>query len=170
MKTLLSISLLLALLFGCSTEKKPGQSKEPPLPHMQPSMQALAATVVQAVADSNVDLLYDLVVTKDEYRDVVWVNLDSVEIRGLLLEEVWGWNARDSDKAIARMVGDFAHKEFQMMRLDPPRDTRVRNEIKVHRGNWIHIQERDAPEEDTWRMINVVLEYQGWFKVITYDD
>lgn len=177
MKIILSVSLLFILLYGCGGgEKSPqqtapqtAQSKEPPLPHMQPSMEALAATVVQALADSNVDLLYDLVVTKDEYRDVVWANLDPKEINGLPMEDAWLWNARDIDKAVGRFSSDYAHQDMQLIRVSPPRETRVRNEIKVHRGNWIEVAVRDQPEE-TWRLLNVVLEYKGWYKVIAYND
>ncbi|MCB1060223.1 MAG: hypothetical protein KDB65_08325 [Calditrichaeota bacterium] len=181
MKSVFLVSILFLLLAGCGNKEKKTESavppteqsersKEPPLPYMQPTLRDLAAAVVEAVADSNVDLLYNMMVTKDEYRDYVWANLDTVEVRGLTVDEVWGWNARDSDKAIGRMVGDYAHKEIQFTRLDPPRDIRTRGNIKVYRGNWIHVQPRDEQEEATWRMINVVMEYQGWFKVITYDD
>jgi hypothetical protein len=169
MKTLISASLLFVLIFGCASEQKTTRTKEPPLPYMQPSMEALAAAVVQALADSNVDLLYNLVVTKDEYRDIVWANLDPKEINGLPMEEVWSWNARDIDKAIGRYSGEYAHKDMQLVRVNPPRETRIRNEIKVHRGNWIDVALRGEPEE-TWRLLNVVLEYEGWFKVIAYND
>jgi len=133
------------------------------------SPKALAAAVVQAVADSNAELLHNFCLTEQEYRDVVWANLDSNEAKQIPFEMSWGWNVRDTDKSIRRYVQEYAHHELQLTTVHKPRDIRERNKIKIVRGTRIEVSSGQAEPEE-WRMLNVILEYQGWYKVITYND
>lgn len=163
---LIVITALAAL--GCG-EIKPERAATAPLPHMFPSLESLVAAVVQAVADSNEQLLRDFVMTEAEYRDVVWANLDSMETKQVPMEMTWGWNVRDTETSISRYLGSYGGRELQLTRIAPAREVRERNQINVHRGVLIYVAQ-DGASEEAWKMLNVILEYQGWFKVITYHD
>jgi hypothetical protein len=169
MKKLLLFFLSFALLAVGCRDNGPKRASVAPLPNMFPSLKELAAAVVQAVADSNEQLLRDFVVTESEYRDVVWVNLDTSETRQLPFDMSWGWNVRDTNISILRYLESYGGHDLQLTRINPPAEVRLRNQIRVHRGTVIFVADGRGDEE-AWRILNVVLEYQGWYKVITYHD
>lgn len=157
---------LTSLGIGCG-ENRP----KAPLPNMFPSLDALAAAVVAAVQDSSTEKLLSFCVTEQEYRDIVWANLDSSETSqpAMPVERAWSWVVRDSEKAAQRYVAEFGGRELQMTKTTPPQRVREYEKMKVHRAMRISVAVGGAAEEE-WRLLNVVLEYQGWFKVITYND
>ncbi len=117
------------------------------------------------------DKLLSLCVTEQEYRDVVWANLDSSETSqpAMPLERAWSWVVRDTEKAANRYIGEFGGRELQLTKITPPQRVREYPKMKVHRAMRISVTV-DGSLEEEWRLLNVVLEYQGWFKVITYND
>ncbi len=141
------------------------------MPNMFPSLESLAAAVVEAVADSNEAKLKSFCVTEQEYRDYVWAKLDPSETNqpGMPVEKAWSWVVRDTDKAARRYVLEYGNLELQMTKITPPKSAKEYPEIKVHRGMRVSVTDSGGSEEE-WRLLNVILEYKGWFKVIAYND
>lgn len=164
---LIFLAVLVFTIAACSKSERPA----PPLPGMFPSMADLCAAVVGAVQDSSVEKVKALCVTEQEYRDVIWANLDSSETSQakMPVERAWSWVERDVDKAAGRYVSEFGKRDVRFIRLGDKKNVRTYPNMKVHRGQRI-IVTVDGAEEEEWRLLNIVLEYKGWFKVIAYND
>ena len=165
---LLLLAVVCLSIQSCTVGK---QANKSPLPNMYSSLDALAAAVVGAIADSSAEKLKALCVTEKEYREVVWANLDSAETshEQMPVERAWSWVERDVDKATRRYVAEFGNRDVRFLRLGAKKNVREYPNIKVHRGQRIVVT-ADGSDEQEWRLMNVVLEYKGWFKVIAYND
>ncbi|MBL0061416.1 MAG: hypothetical protein IPP40_08015 [bacterium] len=156
----------LLVLGGC---KAKGPSEPAPLPNMFPSLEALAEGIVEAVQDSSLERLQSYCLTEQEYRDVLWANLPEAEVRSMPVEKAWGWVKRDIEKASRRYIDDFGNHQLKIVKLTPPQEVRSYPNIKVHRAFRITVSDRGADPEE-WRLMNVILEYKGWYKVVAYND
>jgi len=136
---------------------------------MFPSLEALAEAVVTALEDSSVERLTSFCLTEQEYRDILWANLPEQETRGMPIEKAWGWVSRDVHKCSLRYMDDFGGSSLKLISVTPPQEVRSYLEIKVHRALRIKVSANGAEPEE-WRLLNVILEYKGWFKVIAYND
>ncbi|MBK8128187.1 MAG: hypothetical protein IPK53_04340 [bacterium] len=76
---------------------------------------------------------------------------------------------RDIEKASRRYIDDFGRHDLKMVKTTPPQEVRTYPQIKVHRAFRMTVSDRGAEPEE-WRLLNVVLEYKGWYKVIAYND
>lgn len=164
----LSFILLAVFVASCSSNKR---AKEAPLPNMYSTLDALAAAVVGAIQDSSFEKLQALCLTEQEYRNVVWANLDSSETSqpAMTVERAWSWVVRDTEKAGKRYVSEYGNRELQLTNVGPVKNVKTYPAMAVHRGLRIAVSV-DGTEPEEWRLLNVILEYKGWFKVITLND
>ncbi len=136
---------------------------------MFPSLEALADGVVEAIQDSSLERLQSFCLTEQEYRDILWANLPEQEVRNMPIEKAWGWVKRDVEKASRRYIDDFGGHKLTLVKISPPIEVRNYPNIKVHRAFRLSVSDRGAEPEE-WRLLNVILEYKGWFKVVAYND
>ena len=168
MRFALTVLALVALCtcYGCGDESP---AEPAPLPNMFPSLAALADGVVEALEDSSLERLQSYCLTEQEYRDILWANLPAAEVQNMPVEKAWGWVKRDIDKASRRYIDDFGRHDLKLVKTTPPQEVRTYPQIKVHRAFRMTVSDRGAEPEE-WRLLNVVLEYKGWYKVIAYND
>lgn len=153
-------------IFGC---KANGPTEPAPLPNMFPSLEALAEAIVEAIQDSSLEKLQSYCLTEQEYREILWANLPEAEVRSMPVEKAWSWVKRDVEKSILRYTSDFGKHQLKIVKQTPPQEVRAYPNIKVHRAFRITVSDRGAEPEE-WRLMNVVLEYKGWYKIIAYND
>ena len=166
---LICISALIGTLVVLTGCKAYSPSEPAPLPNMFPSLEALAEGVVYAIEDSSLVRLQSFCLTEQEYRDVLWANLPEAEVRNMPVEKAWGWVKRDVEKASRRYIDDYGNHDLEIVKITPPQEIRTYPNLRVHRAYRITVSDRGAEPEE-WRLLNVILEYKGWFKVIAYND
>lgn len=164
--TIIALVCACIVLGGCRSS---GPSEPAPLPNMFPSLEAMAEGVVEAIQDSSLERLQSFCLTEQEYSEILWANLPEQEVRNMPVEKAWGWVKRDVEKASRRYIDDFGNHQLKIVKLTSPQEVRSYPNIKVHRAFRITVSDRGAEPEE-WRLLNVILEYKGWFKVITYND
>ena len=105
-----SSALLLVLAFaGCG-------APPPPLANTHPSPEALAAAVLDALADNDRDRLAALALDGREFRDVVWPALPSSRPeRGVPVSYAWADLRQKSSNALRRLVAQWGGRRFTLL-------------------------------------------------------
>lgn len=168
MRKQILLALFSTYLFvqGCVSDS---QKESAPLPYMFPSLEALALGVVEAIEDSSLERLKSFCLTEQEYHEILWAGLPEQEVRGMPVEKAWSWVVRDVEKAARRYIGDFGGMEIALVKIVPPQEVRSYPTMKVHRAFRVFAS-ANGGEAEEWRLLNVILEYKGRFKVIAYND
>jgi hypothetical protein len=133
------------------------------------SLDDLARATIKAVEDSNETALRELLVSENEFRNVIWINMDAGEVNGITVEKAYGWNVRDAQKAVNRLLYDWGGKPYKLVKAEVLKETRRFERLSVLRG--VVITVRDSKGElQQWNLLNVVVEMNGRYKAIAFDE
>jgi hypothetical protein len=159
--------LLLSCIKTQSTETPP-RTANGVLGTSYSSANNLATAALKAIADSSSSELAALLVTKDIYRDVIWKTLPAEEIGNMSVEMAWEWVARDSEKAIRRILLDYGGKKLTLKRVYEQHETKFYPAMRIIRGLRI-VAEDPSGELIDLKLLNVVAEVDGLYKAIAFD-
>ena len=105
-----SYGLLLSLaVAGCGAPPSP-------LADAHPSSEALAAAVLDALADGDAGRLDALALNGQEFRDIVWPELPSSRPeRGVPVSYAWADLRQKSSNALGRLVARWGGRRFELL-------------------------------------------------------
>ena len=135
-----SSALILALaLAGCDAP--------PPLANAHPSPEALAAAVLDALADKDADGLAALALDGQEFRDVVWPELPSSRPeRGVPVSYAWADLRQKSSNALRRLVSQWGGRRFTLLGVAWDGETTDYGPYLVHRETRLRLLDETGRE------------------------
>ncbi len=167
---LAALSFILLFAVVCCNERRAFEvaSADIPLSNTYGSAEDLARAAIRAIEDSSEAGLQALQVSEQEYRNVIWLNLDAKEIGGLGVDKAWGWVQRDGVKAVNRALYDWGGRKWELVETRVLHEVRPRNRMNIIRGLAIVVEDKNG-ERETWDLLNVVVEMNGRYKVVAFD-
>jgi hypothetical protein len=162
LRALLPLSLSLLLSVGCRVA-----GSHLMLIHAQPSAEALAQKVLEALARQDDRSLKDLVVTKDEFCNVVWPELPSSETPNLTCD--WVWTSFGPSDVAGRRQTLAVHggKRYSFVGLRFAKTATEHRTFKVHEDGRV-IVKNDSGAETELKLFGSILELNGQFKLLSF--
>lgn len=158
-----------ALLLSCHTAPRSTTAEFPGLRGKSyTSLEKLAKATVKALNDSSKAKLNELRVSREEYEHVTWVRVPSELHANVTVDMAWEWVERDSKVAARRALNDFGCRGLRfdsVYVLDGVMEFPL---IRIHRDVRIVATDR-AGEVHDFKLLNVVAEVEGRFKVLAFD-
>ena len=161
---LLPLCLSLLLSVGCRAVG----STPRPLLYAQPSAEALAQTVLEALAKRDDQTLKNLVLTKDEFCNYVWPELPSSKINNLTCDWVWRSFKPNDISGRKQILSVYGGKPYNLIRLRYAKGTTEYKSFKVHEDARVVVQDSGGGKEQELKLFGSILEYDGQFKLFSY--
>lgn len=140
----------------------------PPLADAAPSSEALAAAVLDALADADADRLAALALDDREFREVVWPHLPaSRPERGVPASYAWADLHQKSSNALRRLVARRGGHRFTLLAVDHDSETTDYGAFRVHRETRLRVRDETGREIDV-RFYGSTLARDGEYKVFSF--
>ena len=159
-----SLVLLLALTpLGCDAIWNPSG-----LSNAYDSPEALAEAVLAAVEQNDRGALEALMVTADEHRELLWGQLP--ESNDLEFEFARAMNEHNSRKGMGAILAEYGGTAFQLVSIEFTEDPEVYEGFTLHFGPRLLVRRVSDGREGLLPILDVVLERQGRWKLMNYDE
>lgn len=142
-----------------------------PLGNTFASIEELAAVVLDGIEQDRGRALWDLALTKEEFRDVVWPVLPaSRPERNTPLDYTWSSLEFKSSNALSTTLAKYRGHHYELIDVDfaaPEQRQRDFGAFRVHRDARVLVRKADGSE--LWLdLFGSVIERDGRFKVFSY--
>lgn len=164
MKKLLFLILIATLILriGCSEPSK--------LKNSFKSTEDLGKAVVTALNEKNAESLHKYRVDKEEYIGYMWYSFPASQPKYNIPED-FAWDNLNIKciKGVTKWVNQYGNRglEFQKIAFENP--TEEYDGFTLLRGTVLHIKTKDGKEK-TLRILGSVVEMDGRYKLLSYDD
>jgi hypothetical protein len=139
-----------------------------PLTDSKESAEALARAVLEGLEAEDREALDALLVTQDEHRDLLWDFLP--ESNDLTFEVAREWNVRNSQEGLGRALDRYGGTKFEFIRIEFTDDPEVYETFTLHRGTRLWVRRASDGEEGNLPILDVVLEMDGRWKLMNYEE
>lgn len=139
-----------------------------PLSNSFDTPEALVQAVLDALEKEDRDALWALMVTREEHEDLLWEQLP--ESNHLPFDYARQLNERNSNKGIGQAISRYGGNEFELISIeftDPPEQYEG---FTLYFGTVLTVRRASDGEEGTLPILDVVLEYDGRWKLMNYND
>ncbi len=156
--------MLVALVAaGCG----PGPDR-PPLAHAQSSPDALAESVLDAIARRDAVRLRELALSEDEFKVNVWPDLPAARPeRNLPFGYVWGDLKQKSDTGLSRTLARYGGQRLTFVRLTFTGPTSDYRACSVRRGSLLRVRDASGTEHDL-RLFGSIVARDGAYKAFSF--
>jgi hypothetical protein len=139
-----------------------------PLQHAQPSAEALARAVMDAVERRDEAALRRLAINEEEFRDHVWPELPAARPeRNMPMSYVWGELRQKSDGGLRTLVAEHGGQHYNLVELRFEGDTTDYAAYRVHRGSVFVVRQGSGTTREL-RLSGSMLEKGGAWKVFSF--
>jgi hypothetical protein len=139
-----------------------------PLENSFGSPEALAEAVLNALEQEDRGSMLALMVTSEEHQSLLWDQLP--ESNHLTFEYARDLNERNSGKAITSAISRFGGNEFELLSIQFTEDAEIYEHFTLHFGTVLRVRRTSDGMEGTLPILDVVLEYDGRWKLMNYDE
>lgn len=140
----------------------------PLLANAFPSVEQLAAAVVDAVSRNDTATLRALALDEQEFREHVWPELPAARPeRNLPFSYVWGDLRQKSDQALAATVARYTGRRYTLVSVRFDGEATRYPSYVVHRETVVKVRDDQGVEADL-RLFGSSLEKDGAWKVFSY--
>ena len=167
----LLLTSIVLITASCKSDSRVPQEQSMPSPFRGAafrSLDELATAALNALQSGRPEALHALRVDREEYRDVIWSRIPQDELANIDVETAWGWVERDSWKAVGRVITDFGGEKYTLKKTIISKETRVFPQIRVIYGLLVVAVDTQG-NEGTIKLMNVVAEIDGYYRVIAFD-
>ncbi len=162
-----AVALAAMLLVGAS-QTRAGEAPAPRLAPTFASLDELAVALRDALRAADVDRLRRLAVTADEFRDVVWPELDAARPeRRLSWDFVWSQHELRHERGLARAAGLFGGQDLVVTAVDFTQETRDYPTFRLHRGSVVRLVTPAGASREA-EVFASVIEVDGRFKIYSF--
>ncbi|HXF06314.1 MAG TPA: hypothetical protein VNM72_13000 [Blastocatellia bacterium] len=158
------LALTLGLSPGCRTAGHAPRS----LQFAQPTAEAVAAEVLQALATRDAGRLERLLVTRDEFCSFVWPELPSRDIPNLTCDWVWEAFEPMNRAKSAELMATHGGRQYHLVRLTCAGHSSYRT-FTVHEKPRVTIRDTSGREHDL-RLFGSVLQLGNQFKLLSFGE
>jgi hypothetical protein len=159
-------ALMIGILLFFSLTLGSCEKKECPLSNALTTPEEIATRFLTALENSDTTALWDLRVTEEEYKNIIWPAYQKIGYG--LSDQPWFINMMDSRKAIGRAIGDYGGRKLKLVRIyfAKGKDEKV-GDFTIWRDFRIVVENQQGEEEEL-DYINTVVEMYGGYKVVVY--
>lgn len=150
------------MLVSCAAQKKLYR-------HSFRSPEQLANAVLVAIAKNDSLMFSKVLMTENEYKNIFYKSLPDSVKNAMPVDLAWNMVLMDSRKALKRYLNEFGGLNIKLKKVYfrfPPHRFEG---FTVHRGMIMNVELPNG-EEEHWRLLNVVLEQNGYYKCVTFND
>jgi hypothetical protein len=157
--------LCLSLLLSVGCRIAGGDARV--LRHAQPSAEALAGQVLEALRERDEPSLKNLVLTKEEFCNYVWPELPSSRIKNLTCDWVWSSYGPSNAAGLRHILGVHGGNQYRLVRVRFARGTTEYESFKVHEDARVVVAD-SAGRERELKLFGSILDYEGQFKLFSF--
>lgn len=160
-KTLALVGIAACLTLGAC-------GSPPALTDTQPSDQAVARAVLDAVAREDRDALMRLALTKEEFDEVVWPTLPASRPEvGMPRDYLWQDTFSKSRAYLATTLNELGSRRFELLRVEFEGPTTDNGVYSLSRKTRLVVRD-SAGRESTIRVFGSIIRQHGRSKVYSY--
>ncbi len=135
----------------------------------EPSIDALAQSVLDAVERRDLDRLQSLALSEEEFRGVVWPELPAARPeRNLPVDFVWNDLRLKSATSLGHILDRYAQTPLALVDIRFNGGTTPYDSYLVHREAVLIVKGQDGTEQEV-RLFGSVFEQDGRYKVFSYN-
>jgi hypothetical protein len=162
-------TFLLAGVAGGSTFLPGCSPSKAPLAHAQPSGEAMAQAVLDALERRDRQRLLELALDEREFREHVWPELPaSRPERNLPLEYVWGDLKQKSEASLAQTLHQYGGVRLRLVRLEFTGETTQYDSFVVRRDSQLAVIDAEGREQRVRVFGSMLTTGDGRVKVFSY--
>ncbi len=140
----------------------------PPLSSLQPSPEAVATEVLQALEQRNEPRLRELALTEQEFRDHVWPELPAARPeRNLPFSYVWGDLKQKSDASLASTLANYGGKHLVLKTVRLQGEKTTYQGFVVERRSELTVVDASG-KELTVHLFGSLIHKDGGYKVFSF--
>jgi hypothetical protein len=140
----------------------------PEIANAEASPDALARTVLSAIAHQDADRLRRVALSEEEFREVVWPELPAARPeRNIPFGYAWGDLRSKSEAALAGMLAQNGGKSFELVSIRFSGGSTQYQTYVVHREAVLRVRDLNGADQEV-RLFGSVLERDGACKVFSY--
>ena len=161
---ILVLTLVMALtsLAACSDA-----AANSPLENARSSKEAVARALLEAVEDRDTAAIRALVVTREEYEELIWPELPDRD--QMPFDFAWSLNRAGSRKGIAELVDRLGGAPLALESFHFDEDPEVYAGFTLHRGARVLARRGDTGAIGRVPSLDVLVEYGGGWKLMNVD-
>ncbi len=161
-------SLALAAAFFAALPLVGTSCARSPLSNSFENPEALAQAVLDALQREDRDALRALMVTREEHENLLWEQLP--ESNHLPFDYARQLNERNSNKGIGQAISRYGGNEFELISIEFTGPPEQYGGFTLHFGTVLTVRRVSDGEEGTLPILEVILEYDGRWKLMNYDE
>jgi len=132
------------------------------------SPEALARAVITALEQEDRDALWALMVTSEEHQNLLWEQLP--ESNHLPFDYARLINERNSTKGIGLAISEYGGNELEFVSIEFTDEPEEYEGFTLHFGTVLVVRRVSDGEEGALPILDVVLEYNGRWKLMNYKE
>lgn len=139
-----------------------------PLAHARTTPETLAEAGLEALTAGDEDALNRLLLSRDEYRDIVWPLLPDGEY--VDFDFVWGMSAPRNRKALRNLVSDYQTIAMELVSVDLGDEIEEYEGLTLYKEARMTVRRTDTGAEGILPMMDVLVHMGGGWKFMNFRD
>lgn len=164
----LATAFVACLSLSASASRPASGGEASGLEHAFRSREALAKGVLAAIERGDEEALRRYLVTEEEHRTLLW---DQLPESGYLdFRYARRLNERSTGKAIRRVLERYGGQPLRFVGLTFEKETEAYDGFALFRGAALRVRHASTGAEGVIPVLDVLLERNGWWKPMNYDE
>lgn len=161
-----SVGLTAALVAALVTTACSDLATGSPLANARKSPEALAEAALAAVAVEDHEALNALLITRDEYEELLWPVLP--DRHQVTFEFVWGMSAPRSRKGRREVVNEYRGLPLELVEVELGEETEAYDEFILYKDARMRVRNRETGEEGLFPLMDVLIHMDGGWKFMNF--
>jgi hypothetical protein len=130
----------------------------------------LSRALESAVVSGDADLMRQIAVTEEEFRDLVWPTLDIAKLpnSNFTWEFVWSQHQLQHEKCLMRTSHDLAGSEIDIVDIMFEGRTTDHGSFKIHRDSRVEVRRADGTKEEMALFGSLLETADGRYKIYSF--
>ena len=159
--------LTVLFLFGLPTACS-DLARSSPLSHARTSPEALARAALDALEAENEEALKSLMITREEYLDLLWPSLPDQEY--VPFDFVWSITGPRSRKARRQALQDLGGLPLELVKVDLGDEVEAYDAFTLYKEARMTVRRTDTGAESVIPLMDVLVEMDGAWKFLNFGE
>ena len=157
------MALAASIVWACSDG-----SGSSPLTNARTSPEALAEAALEALAGRDEDALLALMVTRQEYEEILWPSLP--DRNHVPFDFVWSLTGPRSRKARREALGDLGGIPLELVSVELGEKVEAYQEFTLYQDARMRVRWSDTGREGLIPLMDVIVEMGGGWKFLNFGE